>query len=113
MIVSKFGGTSVQNSDAIKQVFSIVASRKEKTFIVVSALSKVTDTLLNLISKIKEKKIDEAEGIVEKIFERHLDVAFELGVSKEIEEYFEKKKQDLIVFAKALGVLGEVTRKEK
>jgi diaminopimelate decarboxylase len=33
MIVSKFGGTSVQNSDAIKQVFSIVASRKEKTFL--------------------------------------------------------------------------------
>jgi len=111
MIVSKFGGTSVQNSYAIKQVFSIVASRKEKTFIVVSALSKVTDTLLNLISKIKEKKIDEAEGIVEKIFERHLDVAFELGVSKEIEEYFEKKKQDLIVFARALGVLGEVTNR--
>ncbi|MGQ9818891.1 MAG: hypothetical protein ACUVQ1_03075 [Candidatus Kapaibacteriales bacterium] len=51
MIVSKFGGTSVQNSEAIRRVKSILTRNQEQTFIVVSTLSKVTDTLLKILEK--------------------------------------------------------------
>jgi len=47
MIVMKFGGTSVGNADAIKNLGKIVKNQLDKTpIIVVSAVSKVTDLLI-------------------------------------------------------------------
>lgn len=111
VIVSKFGGTSVQDANAIRNVCSIVSNRNEKTFIVVSALSKVTDTLISLIEKIKNKEIEEANRIVEVIFERHFKIASELEIARETEEYFKQKQEELNVFSTALGILGEVTNR--
>ena len=46
MIVMKFGGTSVQDEEAIGRVISIVRSRlSEKPLVVVSALARVTRLL--------------------------------------------------------------------
>ncbi len=46
MIVMKFGGTSVGNEEAIRQVVGIVANNRERGLLVVlSAMSKVTDAL--------------------------------------------------------------------
>ena len=45
----KFGGTSVADAEAIRRVMSIVGGRLDKApVIVVSALSKVTDTLYKI-----------------------------------------------------------------
>ena len=49
IVVMKFGGTSVEDATAILRTASIVASRLRKNLnpiVVVSAMSKVTDTLL-------------------------------------------------------------------
>jgi aspartate kinase len=47
MIVMKFGGTSVQDAAAIDRAAAIVRGRlPEHPVVVVSAMSKVTDTLL-------------------------------------------------------------------
>ena len=47
MIVMKFGGTSVQDAQAIDRVAAIVRDRlPEKPVVVVSALAKITDLLL-------------------------------------------------------------------
>ena len=49
MIVMKFGGTSVANSEAISRTVSIIRGRLEqKPVVVVSALSKVTDLLYRI-----------------------------------------------------------------
>ena len=48
MKVIKFGGTSVANSDAIDCVFNILKKNRRSTFVVVSALSGITDTLLSM-----------------------------------------------------------------
>jgi aspartate kinase len=109
MIVSKFGGTSVQDSKAIKRVFTIVASKKESVFIVVSALSKVTDSLIKIATKTRESKVGEAQKILDDIIDRHLGIAEELGVLDSVNTYFEKTREELTLLIHALVVLGEVS----
>jgi aspartate kinase len=49
MIVMKFGGTSVEDAKAIDRTASIVKGRAaRKPVVVVSAMAKVTDTLLKM-----------------------------------------------------------------
>ena len=49
MIIMKFGGTSVGSADAIRQVADIVKSHyRLQPLVVVSAMSKVTDTLRSI-----------------------------------------------------------------
>ena len=49
MIVMKFGGTSVEDAKAIDRTAGIVRGRlARKPVVVVSAMAKVTDTLLKL-----------------------------------------------------------------
>ena len=51
MIVMKFGGTSVQDAQAIDRVAAIVRDRlNERPVVVVSALAKITDQLLAMSS---------------------------------------------------------------
>lgn len=109
MIVSKFGGTSIQNSKAIERVFTIVASKKEQVFIVVSALSKVTDSLIKIATKTSESKLEDARTILDSIIDRHLGIAKELGVFDSIYTYFEKTREELALLIQALVVLGEVS----
>lgn len=109
MIVSKFGGTSVQDSKAIKRVFSIVASKKEPVFIVVSALSKVTDSLIKIATKTRESKVEEAKKILNDIIDRHLGIADELGVLDSVNPYFEKTREELVLLIHALVILGELS----
>ena len=45
MKVYKFGGASVKNADAIKNLFSIVQKEKSELIIVVSAMDKTTNNL--------------------------------------------------------------------
>ncbi len=56
MKVLKFGGTSVANSKSIKKVIEIISKQKSKSIIVVSALSGVTDLLLDAINSSKKIK---------------------------------------------------------
>ena len=52
MIVMKFGGTSVESSEAIERVAKIVGSRrKQSPVVVVSAMAKVTDQLVAMGQK--------------------------------------------------------------
>ena len=60
MIVIKFGGTSVQDAQAIGRVISIVEDRlAEKPVVVVSALARVT----RLLVKIAEEAKNEPETV--------------------------------------------------
>lgn len=79
MIVMKFGGTSVADAQAIKRVMSIVGGRLDKApVIVVSALSKVTDSLYKICDFAENGDLIEAEMLVENIRDRHLKLIDEL-----------------------------------
>ena len=75
----KFGGTSVADAQAIKRVMSIVGGRLDKApVIVVSALSKVTDSLYKICDFAENGDLIEAEMLVENIRDRHLKLIDEL-----------------------------------
>src|SRR5215471_10451107 len=79
MIVMKFGGTSVENSKAIDRVASIVRGRKaEDPIVVVSAMAKVTDTLLAMGRAAGSGDRETALELSRGLRERHYNTAGEL-----------------------------------
>jgi aspartate kinase len=97
--VMKFGGTSVQDAAAFRRVAEIVTGEKESSPVVVtSAMSKVTDALLNAFEMAKR---DEPQAALESLaphFERHVEVAKELIGTESQARFFdelEKSKTEL------------------
>ena len=81
IVVMKFGGTSVEDSDAILRTASIVASRLRRNLnpiVVVSAMSRVTDTLLAAAAAAGRNDREEALKISDALRTRHLNTAAEL-----------------------------------
>jgi len=79
MIICKFGGTSVADGPAITRLIDIVRARvPERPVIVVSALARVTDTLLNLARRAGMADQTELEAGVSILLERHEQVAREV-----------------------------------
>ena len=75
----KFGGTSVQDAEAFLRVASIVEGECENAPVVVtSAMSKVTDALLNAFETAKRGEVENAILSLEPHFERHRTVSREL-----------------------------------
>jgi aspartate kinase len=79
--VMKFGGTSVADAEAIGRVAAIVRRQFDADapgappIVVVSALAKVTDALLDAARKAEEGDADSAAARVEALIERHVAVA--------------------------------------
>ena len=79
MIVLKFGGTSVANAQNIQKVITIVnqKAKENKLAVVVSALSGVTDMLINASKKAAAK--DEIyKNNIEEIKQKHFDAISDL-----------------------------------
>lgn len=77
MKVLKFGGTSVANAENIKKVVDIVKNNNGRQVVVVSALSKVTDTLINAgtLASTGDEAYKQELAALEK---KHLDAVREL-----------------------------------
>jgi aspartate kinase len=79
MIVMKFGGSSVQDSTAIRRVASIVASRlTEQPLVVVSAMGGVTDKLVQIADVASRGELSAARALLDVIRARHLQAAGEM-----------------------------------
>ncbi len=79
MIVMKFGGTSVGDAKAIDRVASIVQGRlTQRPVVVVSAMSKVTDTLLTMARAAGAGERKAALKLCRSLQERHYNTASEL-----------------------------------
>src|ERR1700722_19739610 len=81
IVVMKFGGTSVEDATAILRTASIVASRLRRNLnpiVVVSAMSKVTDTLLAAAAAAGRNAREEALKLSDGLRTRHLNTAAEL-----------------------------------
>ncbi len=84
MIVMKFGGTSVQDADALGRLSSIVARRlHEHPVVVVSALSGVTNTLVGLVAPSARAEAGALEEAIRSLVERHERVAGALALPGE------------------------------
>lgn len=83
MIVIKFGGTSVGSIDRLKTAISIVEDRRERRpIVVVSALSGVTNQLVEAAELATGGDLTRALEILGQIRERHESVAHELVMQK-------------------------------
>lgn len=109
----KFGGTSVKDAIAIKRVTNIVAAKDGKLIVVVSAFSQVTNSLTEIIDAIYDKKIDKALSISDEIYNKHIQVANDLKINGELEEFIYDKFDKLRQLIKAIGYLGEITPKSQ
>jgi aspartate kinase len=86
VVVLKFGGTSVEDSSAIRRVVEIVHGRLHaKPIVVVSALAGVTDQLLALGNAAAQSKSDIAVANLLELRKRHQQVAGELVPADEFE----------------------------
>jgi aspartate kinase len=116
MVVQKFGGTSVADPDAVRRLIEIARAVRARDgrgpVLVVSAMSKVTDGLLNVAHEAGAGKIDSALTHVERLRDRHLAMATALArrgdvatLSPQINDQFDQ----LSAVVKALAVLREVS----
>jgi aspartokinase/homoserine dehydrogenase 1 len=105
ILVHKFGGTSVAGADRYRNVARIVTSTphaehagaRRTQGVVVSAMSKVTDGLLDLVSRAKQRD-DTYAPALEALLTRHRDTAAELLPRAEAErlaEVFARDGRDL------------------
>ena len=76
MIVMKFGGTSVQVAEAIDRLCSIVRSKIDRQPVVVlSAISKATDTLINCANLAAAGELAKANEDIENLKTRHIEIS--------------------------------------
>ncbi len=114
MIVCKFGGTSVQDAEAIRRLATIIGSKRDfQPVVVSSAMGKTTNKLLEIAHSAAGGKRREALELLETLRASHVEEARKLNVatgsddwvSKTIRTYF-SEMQDLV---KGLAALGELT----
>jgi aspartate kinase len=80
-VIMKFGGTSVADAEAMSRVIAIVQRQLERSrpgappVVVVSAMSKVTDRLIESARLASEGQGEEAAKVVHDLLERHIGVA--------------------------------------
>jgi aspartokinase/homoserine dehydrogenase 1 len=113
MTVMKFGGTSVQDAEAIERVINIVKNSEPKCVIVVSAFSTVTNSLVSIIDSLNSHRLNDALKIIDSLFDKHQKTARELNLNDSVRDFIESKNQELSQLVKALDVLGEVSPKSK
>ena len=79
MLVMKFGGTSVGTPERMKSVSNLITRGGEPTFVVLSAMSGTTNTLLEIADYLYKKNPDGANEIInilEKKYEAHVEELF-------------------------------------
>ena len=112
-LVMKFGGTSVGSVEAIQQMIEIARDAKadwRNVAIIVSAMSGVTDKLLNGAKSAVAGDNSVAEQIASKLSEKHFNVLEQLAPNAmQARETIEKMLEEFVSLCHAIHVLGEAT----
>jgi aspartate kinase len=115
-LVMKFGGTSVGSVDALNQAAGIVQAQAEcwdNLVVVVSAMSGVTNTLLQCAQAVALGDQDGYTRLIDELHAQHLQTVQGLIAAPEAEEALAGVVDDLIheldIICSSAYVLGEVT----
>jgi aspartate kinase len=113
MIVMKFGGTSVEDAKAIDRVACIVQRRLDKSpVVVVSAMARVTDTLLTMARAAGSGERKTALKLCRSLQERHYNTASELLGTAIFTEFHSEIGSDfeaLDELLRGISAVGEIT----
>jgi len=111
--VHKFGGTCVGTADRIKNVASIIVDDiSERKVAVVSAMSKVTDMMYDMLHR-AEKRDDSYIEALDRVYQKHKETAVSLLQEGEDLSKFlstlESDVQNLRAMLRAIFIAGHVT----
>jgi aspartate kinase len=113
MIVMKFGGTSVEDARAMRNVAAIVRKHAvRRPLVVSSACAGVTNRLLALARAAREGGRGGSLGMVEELRVRHRRIAHELldgEVLFTVQSQVDAIMDDLADLARSISILGELT----
>lgn len=113
MLVMKFGGTSVQDAEAIGRACEIVRGRLgQQPVVVVSAMAKITDQLIAMAQAAGAGERDEALELARATRERHYSTASELlgtGVFTEFHSELEEDFDALDELLRGISAVRELT----
>ncbi len=110
----KFGGTSMGSAQRISEVAQIVCAEKKKPIVVVSAMTGVTNMLLEAADvAISKKNLKRLKKIIKDLLKKHYETAEKLISNKkrlkETKEYVWKELHDLEHFLEALAYINELS----
>lgn len=115
-LVMKFGGTSVGSVDALRNVTQIIRDSKkdwERVVVVTSAVSGVTNLLLDSAASASQGKIDSLTQAESTLREKHFAAANALIADESLRERTKDEINALILslvdLCKAIAVLGEAS----
>jgi aspartate kinase len=112
MIVMKFGGTSVESYEAIERVTGIVKNNlARRPIVVVSAMGKTTNKLLNLAIEAAGGRRDQALSIVDEIRAHHLTAGLALAGAQaaDLDRHIRSHFEWLEELVKGLSIVGELS----
>ena len=104
MKVMKFGGTSVGSPERMKGVASLITKSGEPTFVVLSAMSGTTNSLVEISDYLYKKNPDGANEVINTLEKKYLQHIEELYSTEEMRnktrEFLAKEFQYLRSFTK-------------
>ncbi|HEY2824663.1 MAG TPA: aspartate kinase, partial [Gemmatimonadales bacterium] len=107
-MVLKFGGTSVGDPDAFERVAGVVrAHGGARPVIVVSAMSKATDTLLAAADSAEKRRFTPVRAAIDRLLLRHQEVATRLlapAAAKDFEFHLAAARTDLHRLLRRAGI---------
>ena len=115
MIIMKFGGTSVEDANAIKNLTEIVKKElSRKPIVIVSACSGITNQLLQTAHLASEGKKEDALNLVAAIESRHKKIVkdlFEGDLQRFLTKHLATIAEELAALVNGVVVLGELTNR--
>ena len=113
MIVCKFGGTSVQDAEALTRLAEIIKARRDRQPVVVSsAMGKTTDQLLEAARIAADGRRQEALDLLARIRDKHTKESQKLGIAApegRILETIQSNFKEMRDLVRGLAALGELT----
>ena len=117
-LVMKFGGTSVGSPSAIRQTAAIVQKHKstwDNLVVVVSAMSGITDQLIQSARYAADNHAEDARQTIVKIEQKHLEAISELiedsVLRTELLAVVQQRHSELTNYCQSIQVMGEVTQR--
>ncbi|GAA6528150.1 aspartokinase [Segatella asaccharophila] len=86
MKVMKFGGTSVGTPDRMKSVASLITESGDPTFVVLSAMSGTTNSLIEISDYLYKKNPDGANDVINHLEKKYIDHTQALYSTKEMRQ---------------------------
>ena len=110
IVVSKFGGSSMKNAEAIRRS-ACIAREHQATIVVVSATYGTTNNLLKLMDLAKNSDWDQVATLIEEIKTNHIGIAKDLNCTEILSDQLNSLFLELETLLKGVNLLKDAPPK--